>query len=157
MERTPSSSRLSPACFHHPTILAGFDSLFRYTFNTELRRLGVNFVSDTAFRDFFATYVAVDGTIVTGQNQNSSAETAQTLLLLRDARALYDGHLQMANDGTPISLPVNSDQYTIHELLGTEINPALQAYVFWGMPYLSTSTWVLPLAGCGRLLFGVYF
>ena len=37
---------------------------------------------------------------------------------LRDARALYDGHLQMANDGTLISLPVNSDQYTIHELLG---------------------------------------
>lgn len=36
---------------------------------------------------------------------------------LRDARAVYDGHLQMANDGTLISLPVNSDQYSIHELL----------------------------------------
>ncbi|MBK8935363.1 MAG: type 1 glutamine amidotransferase domain-containing protein [Chloroflexi bacterium] len=47
---------------------------------TELRRLNANFVSDTAFRDFFATYVAVDGNIVTGQNQNSSGETAQTLL-----------------------------------------------------------------------------
>ncbi|NOH02827.1 MAG: type 1 glutamine amidotransferase domain-containing protein [Chloroflexi bacterium] len=47
---------------------------------TELRRLGANFVSATAFRDFFATYVAVDGNIVTGQNQNSSGETAQTLL-----------------------------------------------------------------------------
>ncbi len=47
---------------------------------TELRRLGVNFISGTAFRDFFATYVAVDGNIVTGQNQNSSGETAQTLL-----------------------------------------------------------------------------
>ncbi|MBW4436358.1 MAG: type 1 glutamine amidotransferase domain-containing protein [Pleurocapsa minor GSE-CHR-MK-17-07R] len=47
---------------------------------TELRRLGANFVSETAFRDFFATYVAVDGNIVTGQNQNSSGETAQTLL-----------------------------------------------------------------------------
>ncbi len=47
---------------------------------TELRRLSANFVSDTAFRDFFATYVAVDGNIVTGQNQNSSGETAQTLL-----------------------------------------------------------------------------
>lgn len=47
---------------------------------TELRRLGANFVSGTAFRDFFATYVAVDGNIVTGQNQNSSGETAQTLL-----------------------------------------------------------------------------
>lgn len=47
---------------------------------TELRRLGANFVSETAFRDFFATYVAVDDNIITGQNQNSSGETAQTLL-----------------------------------------------------------------------------
>lgn len=47
---------------------------------TELRALGANFVSDTAFRDFFATYVAVDGKIVTGQNQNSSGPTAQLLL-----------------------------------------------------------------------------
>jgi putative intracellular protease/amidase len=47
---------------------------------TELRRLGANFVSETAFRDFFATYMAVDGNIVTGQNQNSSGETAQELL-----------------------------------------------------------------------------
>jgi putative intracellular protease/amidase len=49
---------------------------------TELRRLGANFVSATAFRDFFATYVAIDGNIVTGQNQNSSGETAQTLLAM---------------------------------------------------------------------------
>lgn len=47
---------------------------------TELRRLGANFVAASAFRDFFATYVAVDGNIVTGQNQNSSGDTAQTLL-----------------------------------------------------------------------------
>jgi putative intracellular protease/amidase len=53
---------------------------------TELRALGANFVSDTAFRDFFATYVAVDGNIVTGQNQNSSGETAQTLLRMLDER-----------------------------------------------------------------------
>lgn len=49
---------------------------------TELRARGANFVSETAFRDFFATYVAVDGNIVTGQNQNSSGETAQTLLAM---------------------------------------------------------------------------
>ena len=49
---------------------------------TELRRLGANFVSETAFRDFFATYVAVDDNIVTGQNQNSAGETAQTLLAM---------------------------------------------------------------------------
>ena len=54
---------------------------------TELRALGANFVSDTAFRDFFATYVAVDGNIVTGQNQNSSGETAQTLLRLLAERS----------------------------------------------------------------------
>jgi putative intracellular protease/amidase len=48
----------------------------------ELRRLGANFVSETAFRDFFATYVAVDGNLVTGQNQNSSGETAQELMRL---------------------------------------------------------------------------
>ncbi|WP_375568881.1 type 1 glutamine amidotransferase domain-containing protein [Seohaeicola saemankumensis] len=48
----------------------------------ELRAQGANFVSASAFRDFFATYVAVDGNIVTGQNQNSSGETAQKLLAL---------------------------------------------------------------------------
>lgn len=47
---------------------------------TELRRLNANFVSNTAFRDFFATLTVVDGNVVTGQNQNSSGETAQTLL-----------------------------------------------------------------------------
>ena len=36
---------------------------------------------------------------------------------LRDARAVYSGELRMANDGTLISLPVNSDGYSIHELL----------------------------------------
>ena len=54
---------------------------------TELRRLNANFVSDTAFRDFFATYVAVDGNIVTGQNQNSSGDTAQTLLRMLAERS----------------------------------------------------------------------
>lgn len=49
---------------------------------TELRKQNANFVSSTAFRDMFATYVAVDGNIVTGQNQNSSGETAQELLRL---------------------------------------------------------------------------
>lgn len=48
----------------------------------ELRAQNANFVSATGFRDFFATYVAVDGNIVSGQNQNSSGETAQTLLRL---------------------------------------------------------------------------
>ena len=54
---------------------------------TELRKQNANFVSITAFRDMFATYVAVDDNIVTGQNQNSSGETAQILL-----RMLADGN-----------------------------------------------------------------
>jgi putative intracellular protease/amidase len=53
---------------------------------TELRARGANFVSETAFRDFFASHVAVDGNIVTGQNQNSTGETAQTLLVMLAAR-----------------------------------------------------------------------
>lgn len=52
----------------------------------ELRAQGAIFVSSTAFRDFFATYVALDGNIVTGQNQNSSGETAQKLLALLEER-----------------------------------------------------------------------
>lgn len=49
---------------------------------TELRKQNANYVSSTAFRDMFATYLAVDGNIVTGQNQNSSGEAAQELLRL---------------------------------------------------------------------------
>jgi putative intracellular protease/amidase len=54
---------------------------------TELRRLGADFVAETAFRDFFATLTVVDGNIVTGQNQNSSGETAQTLLRMLAERS----------------------------------------------------------------------
>jgi putative intracellular protease/amidase len=53
---------------------------------TELRKLGANFQSQTKFRDFFASFVAVDGNLVTGQNQNSSGETAQELLALLESR-----------------------------------------------------------------------
>ncbi|MEO1645750.1 MAG: MBL fold metallo-hydrolase, partial [Chloroflexota bacterium] len=36
---------------------------------------------------------------------------------LRDARAVFDGPVIMANDGTLVTLPVDSDNYTIKELL----------------------------------------
>ena len=51
---------------------------------TELRKAGVVFESQTAFRDIFATHVVVDdeGRFVTGQNQNSGAETAHTMMSL---------------------------------------------------------------------------
>ena len=49
---------------------------------TELRNAGALYENSIAFRDFFATYVVVDGHIVTGQNQNSGAETAYRMFHL---------------------------------------------------------------------------
>jgi len=49
---------------------------------TELRKAGVVFESQTAFRDLFATHVTVDDEqrFVTGQNQNSGLETAHKMM-----------------------------------------------------------------------------
>jgi len=49
---------------------------------TELRRAGALYESQTAFRDLFATHVAVDDEqrFVTGQNQNSGLETAHRMM-----------------------------------------------------------------------------
>jgi putative intracellular protease/amidase len=49
---------------------------------TELRKAGVVFESQTAFLDFFATHVTVDDDrrFVTGQNQNSGLATAHAMM-----------------------------------------------------------------------------
>jgi putative intracellular protease/amidase len=49
---------------------------------TELRKAGTLYESQTAFRDMFATHVVVDdeNRFVTGQNQNSSTETAHKMM-----------------------------------------------------------------------------
>lgn len=51
---------------------------------TELRRVGAVFESQSAFRDFFATHVVVDDErrFVTGQNQNSGLEAAHVVTAL---------------------------------------------------------------------------
>lgn len=51
---------------------------------TELRKAGAIYESQTAFRDFFATHVVVDDErrFVTGQNQNSGHETAQRMMAI---------------------------------------------------------------------------
>ena len=51
---------------------------------TELRRAGAVFESQTAFRDVFATHVAIDAEqrFITGQNQNSGMETAQKMIAI---------------------------------------------------------------------------
>jgi putative intracellular protease/amidase len=46
----------------------------------DLRAAGVVFEAEGRFRDLFATRVAVDGRIVTGQNQNSGAEAAHKMM-----------------------------------------------------------------------------
>lgn len=52
----------------------------------DLRAAGAQFEADTAFRDFFANHVVVDGRLVTGQNQNSGAETAHRMMEVLLAR-----------------------------------------------------------------------
>lgn len=46
----------------------------------DLRAGGALFEAETGFRDFFANHVVVDGRLVTGQNQNSGAETAHRMM-----------------------------------------------------------------------------
>ncbi len=46
----------------------------------ELRAAGALFESRSALRDMFANHVAVDGRIVTGQNQNAGAEVARKMM-----------------------------------------------------------------------------
>ena len=55
---------------------------------TELRKAGALFESQTAFRDMFATHVAVDDEqrFVTGQNQNSGLETSNVMMQVLAAR-----------------------------------------------------------------------
>ena len=55
---------------------------------TELRKAGAVFESQTAFRDIFATHVTTDDErrFVTGQNQNSGLETAHTMMRILRAR-----------------------------------------------------------------------
>ena len=55
---------------------------------TELRKAGALFESQTAFRDVFATHVAIDAEerFITGQNQNSGMETAQKMIAMMARR-----------------------------------------------------------------------
>jgi putative intracellular protease/amidase len=49
---------------------------------TELRSRGAIFEANSGFRDMLSTHVVVDGTLITGQNQNSGAQTAHQILAL---------------------------------------------------------------------------
>ena len=55
---------------------------------TELRKAGAVFESQTAFRDIFATHVSIDDEqrFVTGQNQNSGLETAHNMMRILSER-----------------------------------------------------------------------
>jgi putative intracellular protease/amidase len=58
---------------------------------TELRKAGAVFVSETAFQDVLADLTVVDGRIVTGQNQNAGAETAQKMMALLEKQNQESG------------------------------------------------------------------
>ncbi len=49
---------------------------------TEMRRMGARFESQTRFRDPFANHWVVDGNLVTGQNQNAAPMVARELIQL---------------------------------------------------------------------------
>jgi len=53
---------------------------------TELRRLGADFESETRFRDPLANHWVVDGNLVTGQNQNAAPMVAREMMRLAAAR-----------------------------------------------------------------------
>ena len=46
----------------------------------DLRAAGAKFEASTRFRDIFASHVVADGRLVTGQNQNDGAETADRMM-----------------------------------------------------------------------------
>jgi putative intracellular protease/amidase len=52
----------------------------------ELRAAGASFESKTAFQDTFANYTVIDGTLITGQNQNAGAEVAQKMMDLLEKK-----------------------------------------------------------------------
>ena len=49
---------------------------------TELRRAGARFESETAFLDPLANHWVVDGNLVTGQNQNAAPMVAREMMRL---------------------------------------------------------------------------
>jgi putative intracellular protease/amidase len=49
---------------------------------TELRRMGARFESESRFRDPFANHWVVDGNLVTGQNQNAAPMVAREMMRL---------------------------------------------------------------------------
>lgn len=53
----------------------------------DLRAAGARYESATAFRDIFASHVVADGRLVTGQNQNDGAETADRMMQIIAAGA----------------------------------------------------------------------
>ena len=53
---------------------------------TELRKMGAEFESETKFRDPFANHWVVDGNLVTGQNQNAGPMVAREMMQLIEDR-----------------------------------------------------------------------
>jgi putative intracellular protease/amidase len=54
---------------------------------TEMKKAGAVFESETAFQDIFANHVVIDGNLVTGQNQNAGKEVAQKMMRIIQGKA----------------------------------------------------------------------
>ena len=68
----------------------GIDSTPQHP-ETELRKLGAEFESETRFRDPLANHWVVDGNLVTGQNQNAAPMVAREMLtLVAQRQAAHD-------------------------------------------------------------------
>jgi len=63
---------------------------------TELRKLGARFESETRFRDPLANHWVVDGNLVTGQNQNAAPMVAREMLRLAAERLRTGESLEAA-------------------------------------------------------------
>ena len=83
----------------------------------DLRAAGVEFEAATAFRDVFAHHVVVDGRLVTGQNQNSGAETAHRMMeVVANTKADDVGDTSESNSQEESG---QSDQLTSERYIGT--------------------------------------
>lgn len=81
----------------------------------DLRAAGVEFEANSAFRDIFATHVVVDGRLVTGQNQNSSTETAHRMMEVVVAADVDDA--SDVSDSTSVEDPVGGNESEVAEPL----------------------------------------
>ena len=77
----------------------------------DLRAAGCEFEATSGFRDIFQTHVVVDGRIVTGQNQNSPAETAHRMMEVLAGANADNTDDDGSNESQEESVQLSSDPF----------------------------------------------